>query len=75
MHEKSLDKIKFYYLEKGNLKIDEAYFVLIGKSSKNAKRIGEIRFQPIKIPYIIIQLIVYGVFLFYGVRFMKKSGS
>ncbi len=37
------DEIKFYDPETGKWKTDEAYYVLIGTSSKNAKRIGEIK--------------------------------
>ncbi len=39
-----VDEIKFYDPENGNWKTDEAYCVLIGTSSKNAKQIGEIKF-------------------------------
>lgn len=39
------DEIKFYDPENSKWKNDEAYYVLIGTNSKNAKRIGEIKIQ------------------------------
>ncbi len=39
-----VDEIRFYDPEKGDWKTDEAYTVMVGTSSRNAKSVGEISF-------------------------------